>query len=103
MDDKLKVDLILLEELTTESRRIEKEIDEIKARVITILPVGTKVQAANGTFSIAQRSKWKYSPELEAQEKSVKESQKTEQQTGLAIESKGDPYLLYRAVKEGDV
>lgn len=102
MDEKVKTDLLRLENLTVEARLLDEEIDEIKARVVASLPVGTKVQAESGTFSVAQRSKWKYTPELEAREKRVKEDQKREQQMGLAQESHGDPYIVYKTSKESE-
>lgn len=100
MKDDVRNDLILLENLTAEYRILESQIDEIKARVIVELPVGSKIEASEGTFTVSQRSKWQYTPETQAREKSVKESQKREQQTGLAIESKGEPFIVYKSLKD---
>ena len=100
MDEKLKQKFYRLENIKLEMASLSVEEEELKAELAPLVPEGKTIETQNGSFSVARRSKWQYSDLTQQRQKEVKAMEKEEQANGKAVETKGDPYIVYRSNKE---
>lgn len=97
MNELTKTQLKRIEQLKIEIRERETEIEMLMPEVVPEIPEDAEIATERGTFTLGSRSKWEYSTLLTNLEKDVKARQKDEQQRGIAKETKGKPYLIYRS------
>lgn len=74
MNDEQKVALLRYEELKISVKRAEEEMANLKPLLLKAVPEGTKVNAASGYFEQKKRDNWKFSPEINEQEKALKDA-----------------------------
>ncbi len=90
------------EALKLEAKVIEEQIKALQPEVIPYIPEGSEVQTDQGSFSVARKTEYVYSPELQTDEVSLKERKALEVQTGTATAKPGALYVVYRAKKITD-
>lgn len=88
------------EEIKIEIKTLEAEADELKPELISLIPEDNAVETDRGSFTLKRRTKWVYSPETTQAEKNLKETKKTEEQTGIAKATEGEPFVEYREKTE---
>lgn len=73
-------------ELEHEKRKIEEQLKERKVVLLQAMQAQDldKVELTTGTFSLARRKYWTYSDNTKQMEEALKETQKKEQQMGIA-------------------
>ncbi len=96
MNPALTTQLLRYEILKLEIKERETEAKMLANIIVPQLSADTKIQAKQGAFTLASRSKWKYTSQTERLAEQLKEQQEHEQQTGAAQETKGEPYLIYK-------
>lgn len=74
MNEKQTKDLLEYEELKIEEKSIKERLDVLKPIVFELIPAGEKTHAASGYFEQKKRDSWTFSPEIQLQEKALKES-----------------------------
>lgn len=87
------------ESLKLDAKRIEEEIKALQPEIMPYIPEGEEVQTDQGTFSVARKTEYVYSPELQTAEVSLKEQKAREIQTGVATAKPGALFVVYRAKK----
>ena len=85
-------------ELKIQISLLEKEIELLQPLILEEMPEKPVDLEGVGTFSLGSRKTWSYSSELEKIKTDLKESEKVEQQKGIA-EYTEKPYLMFRQVK----
>lgn len=98
LDQEQKNTLLEYEELKITIKRAEERIGEIKPILLEIIPEGSKVNAINGFFELKKRDNWKFLPEIENQEKELKETKASAIARGEAINTP-TYYVEYRENK----
>ena len=82
-------------EIKAAIKELEDQAEAIKPQIIEQLEVGTKYDIGTAVIELARgRAAWKYSEDTKQMELSLKERQKEEQQTGVAVQVLGEPYLV---------
>lgn len=74
MNDEQKAALLRYEELKLSVKRAEEEMAELKPTLLEVIPEGTKVNATSGYFEQKKRDNWKFGPDIQAQEKALKDA-----------------------------
>lgn len=92
--------LMEYEELKITVKRAEERMVELKPTLLEVVPEGTKVNAVNGFFELKKRDNWKFSAEVELQEKALKETKAGAIAKGEAT-NKPTYYVEYRENKNG--
>lgn len=94
--------LIKYAELKQEIKILEAKLEEIQPEVLEML-----VESGNdevelgglGTFVLAKRRKYIYTPAVQSLEAELKDQKKLEEQTGDATYTE-NPYVLFKGIKE---
>lgn len=66
--------LLEYEELKITVKQAEERMAELKPTILEAIPEGTRVDVVNGFFELKKRDNWKFSPEVESQEKALKDT-----------------------------
>lgn len=88
--------------IKSEIKLLEAKADELNPKVLEVMQTSEVEEIAigdMGKLSLASRRTWKYSKNLQAAEKALKESKKIEEQTGKAdyVEKH---YVIFKGLKE---
>lgn len=100
MDDQDRRDLRTLENLIFESRLLDKKIEALKEKLTPRMPSDSVIETDDGTFSIVERPKWRYSVETRALDEDIKARKKREEADGTATRIEGSRFIQYREKKE---
>lgn len=98
MNEEQKAALLRYEELKNLVKEAEAEMADLKPTLLEVIPEGTKVNASLGYFELKKRDNWKFSPEIELQEKALKETKDAAIAKGEAT-STPTYYVEYRKGK----
>lgn len=86
-------------ELKRAEKDIEAQLVELNPKVVEAMGENEEVATDFGLFAIGHRRKWKYSAEVEAEEKKVKELKKEAERLGTADYEETN-YLIFRTETE---
>lgn len=87
------------EMLKIEIDRLTKEADALKPAILASVPLGAKIESEYGTLSVSSRPKWEFSETVRDMEDRVKNLKKQEMADGTAVETDGEPFLVFKAAK----
>lgn len=83
------------ENLKIKTAEIAEKLDELRPVIMPHVPIDKEVAGAHGVFYIQERTKWKYSPELEQRKKDLKKDEGEAQAKGEADKTSA-PTLYYK-------
>jgi len=99
MNEEAKESFKRYEQLKQQIKEIESEIKMLQPLVMAYMSEDEKIETESGSFVLQSRSVWEYSPYTQELEQKVKTLQKEEQADGTAKETRGEPYIVYKAKK----
>lgn len=74
---------------------LEKELDELKPDVISLIPEGKNVETEYGVFSVQSRATWKFSADHTKKKEELKSIEEEEKAKGIA-KATYNPILYYK-------
>jgi predicted RNase H-like nuclease (RuvC/YqgF family) len=87
------------EQLKQQIKELENEIVMLQPLVMAYMSEDEKVETESGSFVLQSRSVYEYSPYTQELEQKIKNLKKEEIADGTAKETKGEPYIVYKAKK----
>lgn len=99
MNEEQKADFLAYEELKIKEKEIKNELEILKEKILPLVHEGEKIVLSHGAIEMGKRDNWTYSDETQVMEKQLKEKQKYEIASGVAI-SKPTIFITYRENKE---
>lgn len=88
-------------EIRTRREELEAQEGELRTDIVNAMQRSgqEKIVGDLGSFTVATKSKWTYSPKVKKLEDAVKIEKQKEQEKGIAL-SEETNYLLFKPVKE---